>query len=108
MEPILRVKKAHTKPVLRIHLILIRIQVIFQDLLNFFLTTQNFIFFVLFYSLIFMLELDQPFRNEENFIISIFAPWIRIFLRIRTQEAKILQIQRIRILSTAENEDPCV
>ena len=55
-----------------------------------------------------MLELDQSFRNEENFIISIFAPWIRIFLRIRTQEAKILQIQRIRILSTAENEDPCV
>ena len=27
-------------------------------------------------------------------------PWIRIFLRIRIQEAKILRIQRIRILST--------
>ena len=28
-------------------------------------------------------------------------PWIRMILRIRIQEAKILQIQRIRILSTA-------
>ena len=27
-------------------------------------------------------------------------PWIRIFLRIRIQEAKILRIQRIRVLST--------
>ena len=70
----------------------------------FFLTKQNFIFFVLFYSLIFMLELDQPFRNEENFIISIFAPWIRIFLRIWSQEAKILRI--LRILSTVNLYKP--
>ena len=77
----------------------------------------------------FMLKLDKPFRNQEIFIISIFfnssdlgfdskfffysfwlifCPldpdlWIRIFLRIRIQEAKILRIQRIRILSTALN-----
>ena len=31
-------------------------------------------------------------------------PWIRVFLRIRIQEAKILRIQRIRILSTAFNQ----
>ena len=30
------------------------------------------------------------------------APWIRIFLRIRIQEAKILRIQQIRILSTVK------
>ena len=30
-------------------------------------------------------------------------PWIRIFLRIRIQEAKILRIQRIRILSTGRS-----
>ena len=82
--------------------------------------------FVLFFSLIFMLKLDEPFRNQEIFIISLFLivqtwvwrvkflfcsfwlifcpldpdPWIRIFLRILIQEAKILRIQRIRILST--------
>ena len=82
-----------------------------------------------FFSLIFMLKLDEPFRNQEIFIISLFLivqiwvlrvdlfccsfwlifcpldsdPLIRIFLRIRIQEAKILRIQRIRIriLSTA-------
>jgi len=30
-------------------------------------------------------------------------PWIHIFLSIRIQEAKILRIQRIRILSTVNN-----
>ena len=73
-----------------------------------------------------MLKLDEPFRNQEIFIILLFLivqtwvenkiffcsfwlifclldPWIRIFLRIRIQEAKILRIQRIRILSTALN-----
>ena len=74
-----------------------------------------------------MLKLDEPFRNHEILIISLFTivqicgwrvkqcfllkilvdilpldpdPWIRIFLRIRIQELKILRIQRIRILST--------
>ena len=67
-----------------------------------------------------MLKLVEPFGNEESFLISLFSkvqiwffcsfwlifcpldpdPWIRIFLRIRIQEAKILRIQRIRILST--------
>ena len=30
-------------------------------------------------------------------------PWTHTFLRIRINEAKILRIQRIRILNTAEN-----
>ena len=69
-----------------------------------------------------MLKLDEPFRNQEIFINSFFnssdlefeskilfvavfgwyVPWIHIFLRIRIriQEAKILRIRRIRILST--------
>ena len=34
-------------------------------------------------------------------------PWIRIFLRIRIQEAKIFRIQRIRILSSASNIHFC-
>ena len=101
----------------------IRIQVIS-------LTKQNFkIFCPIFLLLIFNVKLDEPFRNQVNFIISLFtlvqiwvmrinfffaffcryfAPWIRIlyfcgsriFLRIRIHEAKIKQIQRIRILCT--------
>ena len=81
---------------------------------------------VLFFSLIFILKLDEPFRNEEIFMIFffkssdlgfwskkhffcsfwlIFSPldpdrWIRKFLQIRIQEAKILRICWIRILST--------
>ena len=78
--------------------------------------------FVLFFSLIFILKRDEPFRNEEISIISLLSkvqildlevicsfwlifypldpdPWVCIFLRIRIQEAKILRIQRIRILS---------
>ena len=31
------------------------------------------IFFVLFFSLIFMLKLDEPFRKQEIFIISLFS-----------------------------------
>ena len=76
-----------------------------------------------------MPKLDEPFRNQEIFLISLFSivqiwvlrvklfscsfwlifcpldpdTWIRIFLRIRIQEVKILGIQRIRILSTALN-----
>ena len=85
-----------------------------------FITKNN--FQIGFFSLIFILN---PFRNEETFIIFRFLkvqiwvlevkkgflcsfwlifypldPWIRIFLRIRIQETKILRIQRIRILST--------
>ena len=82
-----------------------------------------------FFSHIFIIKLDEPLRNEDIFIISLFTeiqiwvlglkkfffcsfwlifyaldpdPWIRIFLLIRIQEAKILRIQRIQILSTAE------
>ena len=66
-----------------------------------------------------MLKLEEPFRNQEIFKISSFNsseiffflsfwliffpldpdPWIRIFLQILIQEAKILGTQRI--LSTA-------
>ena len=81
-----------------------------------------------FFSLIFIRKLHEQFRNEEIFSISLLSkvqnwvlgvnfflkflvdiypldpdPWIRIFFRIRIQEAKILRIQRIRILSTALN-----
>ena len=79
---------------------------------------------VLFFSLIFILKLDEAIRNEEIFIIFCLSkvqiwgfgvkkdfffkflvdiypldpdPWIRIILRIRIQEAKIL-----RILSTVQ------
>ena len=44
------------------------------------------------------------FRSKIFFFAAFgwyFTPWIRIFLRIRIQEAKILRIQRILILSTA-------
>ena len=37
-----------------------------------FLTTKKFKFSVLFFSLILILKLDEPFRNEEIFIISLF------------------------------------
>ena len=72
---------------------------------------------------LFSIFILKPFRNKEIFKISLFSkvkiwvlgvnkffysvfgsyvtPWSRIFLRIRIQEAKILWIQRIRILSTA-------
>ena len=107
---------------LRIHSILMRIrildphwiQVISSRFPEFFLTKIILKFFVLFFSLIFILKLDEPFRNEEIFIISLFLssdlgfmrkkrffcsfwlifypldpdPWIRIFLQIRIQEAK--------------------
>ena len=87
------------------------------NLLTFFLTKQNFQIFCLIFSLICMLKLDEPFRNQEIFIMSLFSifqiwglrvffllifipfdpdPWICIFLRIRIQEAKILRIQRVR------------
>ena len=71
------------------------------------LTKQNCqIIFPLFFAF-FVLKLDEPFRDQEIFSISLFstvqwfvevfswyfAPWIRI------QEAKLLQIQRIRILN---------
>ena len=84
-------------------------------------------FVVLFFPLIFMRQLDELFRNQEIFTISFFNswvlrvnffccsiwlifypldpdPWIRKFLRIRIQEAKLLLIQRIqiRILSTVK------
>ena len=90
-------------------------------------------YFQIFCFIFFRLILSQNFRNEEIFIIPLFPkvqicvlgvkkffcifwlifhpldpdpdPWIRIFLRIRIQEAKILRIQRfrIRILSTEQN-----
>ena len=83
--------------------------------------------FVLFFLLIFMLNLDEPFRNRKISIISLFSifqvwvlrvnfavlidnldNWIRIFFRIRIQEAKILRIQRIRFLCTGrENNGNC-
>ena len=98
----------------------------FLNLLNFF-NKLEFSNFLSIFSLIFMLKLDEPSRNKEIFIISlflnssdlgfeskhffcsfwlIFCPgfldpdsWICIFLRIRIwiQEAKNLRIQRIRI-----------
>jgi len=54
---------------------------------------------------------QKGFRSKKSFFCSfwlIFYPLdpdsrIRIFLRIRIQEGKILRIQRIRILSTAWN-----
>ena len=67
-----------------------------------------------------MLKLDEPFRNQEIFKISLLSivqkilfflrfwlifcpldpdPWIRIFLQIRIQEVKIMRTQWI--LSTA-------
>ena len=127
---------------LRICLILIRIRILnlhwkkmdpdqnpdpgyFLKIYWIFLTKQNFKICLIFL-LIFML--NEPFRNQEIFSISLFSivqiwvlrvklkkksfwlifcpldpdTWIRIFLRIRIQEAKILRIQwiRIRILST--------
>ena len=88
-----------------------------------FLTKQNFKIFCL----IFLLKLGEPFRNQNKFYNLAFFnssdlgfeskifcccsfwlifcpldpdPRIRIFFRIRIQKAKILRIQRIRILST--------
>ena len=73
------VKVGHRKsiclqPVLWIHLILmrIRIQVIYLRFTEFF--SQIIVkFFVLFFSLIFILKLDELLRNEEIFIISLFS-----------------------------------
>ena len=85
--------------VLRIQLILMRIRILdphwkkwirirIQDIslkfTEFFLTKQNFKIFGL-------ISFACPLNPD---------PWIRIFLQIRIQEAKILRIQRIRILST--------
>ena len=50
----------------------IRIQVISSRFTEFFNKKNNFQIFVLFFSLIFILKLDEPFRNEEIFIISFF------------------------------------
>ena len=85
-----------------------------------------------FFSLVFILKLDEPFRNQEIFIISLFSivqiwvlrfnfffcsfwlifcpldpdPWIRIFLRnrIRIQEAKILRILSTALYDAYQNE----
>ena len=99
----------------------IRIQVISLKFADFFFLQNTFKICCSIFSLIFILKLDEPFRNEEIFIISLFSkvqiwvlgvkkffsvfccyftPWIRRFLRIRIQEANILRIQRIRILTT--------
>ena len=96
--------------VLRIQLILMRIQVISFKFTEFFITKQNFQKKkFLFFLLIFMLKLNEPFRNQEIFIMSLFSIvqiWVlRViffcsFRLIFFQEAKILRIQRIRILST--------
>jgi len=48
------------------------IQVISLKFTEFF-NKKNFKFLVLFFSLIFILKLDEPFRNEEIFIISLFS-----------------------------------
>ena len=63
-----------------------------------------------FFNLSFFISSDLGFRSKFFFYSfwSLFYPldpdpWIRIFL-IRIQEAKILQIQRIRILSTANKQ----
>ena len=50
---------------------LIRIQVISSSLLIF-LLSRIFKLFVYFISLIFMLKLDESFRNQETFLISFF------------------------------------
>ena len=72
------------KPVLKIHLILMRIRILILDphrkkmdpdpdpghlfkIYCNFLTKNNFQIFVLSFSLIFILKLDEPFRNEEIF-----------------------------------------
>ena len=80
--------------VLRIHLILmrirtgkkwVRIQVISLRFTEFLSTKNNFQIFVLFISLIFILKLDEPLRNEEIFIISKIQSWvlgvIKLFLQ---------------------------
>ena len=56
---------------------------------------------------IFFFEVQSWVLGVKKFFLLIFYPldpdpWIRIFLRIRIQEAKILLIQRIRILSTGK------
>jgi len=50
----------------------IQIQVISLRFTESFYQKIIFKFFVLFFSLVFILKLDKPFRNEENFIISLF------------------------------------
>ena len=101
----------------------IRIQVI--SLLTFWSFLQKTIFkffYFIFFSHIFILKLNESFRNENIFIklqiwvlgvktffFCSFYPldpdlWIRIFLWLRIQKAKILRIQQIwmRILSTGQ------
>ena len=58
---------------LRIHLILmlIRIQFISLSFTELFLTENNFQFFFIFVRIFFLLKLDEPFRHEEIFKISI-------------------------------------
>ena len=60
---------------LRIQLILIRIriQVIFLNLQRFFNKAKFSNFLSYFFSLIFKLKLDEPFRNQEILIISLFS-----------------------------------
>ena len=99
----------------------IRIQVISLRFTDFFQQQSRiFKFFVLFYSLTFMLKLDKPFKfynlffncsyldlesTNFNFAVNFWLIFCSLFpdlripivLRIRIQEAKILRIQRIRI-----------
>ena len=86
-------------PVIRIHLILMRIRILdphwkkmdpgHEPFFQVYWIVKIFFFF-------FPLKLDEPFRDQEIFIISLCSldpdSWIRIFLRIRIQEAKILRI----------------
>jgi len=68
-----------------------------QDLLIFF----NKLNLEIFVDLLLVNNFDFWFW-ETNFGFGwYFAPWIRTFLRIRIQDAKMLWLQRIRILSTA-------
>ena len=51
------------------------IQVISLNLLIFFNKAEFSNFLSYFFSLIFKLKLDEPFRNQEIFIISLFSYW---------------------------------
>ena len=97
-----------------------RIRVISIKFTEFF-NKAEFQFFCLIFSLIYMLKLDEPFRNHEIFIISLFSIvqiwglrvnfFLQFFvniLRIWIQEAKILRIQRIRNLSTTSRYYVCL
>ena len=114
--------------VLRIHLILMRIRILDPHWKKIdpdpghILNKNYFQIFYFIFSLIFILKLDEPVQKCGNFynlsffecldlgleakkfLFALFgryfSPWIRIILQIRIQEAKILRIQQIRILST--------